>query len=142
MSAWHFHVVKFKSNALCCGFRDFGWQQRYARFCGRVVVLSILSLLLYPFLWAWTVIGTLWFKRAKDCVCYFGTPCSMLLRSILISGIDICKWLGYVINALNACSCLKKVRNGVFSFGCFLATVDFVALLACHWERLVVFFLL
>lgn len=49
-------------------FRDFGWQQRYARFCGRIVVLSILSLLLYPFLWAWTVIGTLWFTRARDCV--------------------------------------------------------------------------
>ena len=49
-------------------FRDFGWQQRYARFCGRVVVLSILSLLLYPFLWAWTVIGTLWFRNARDCV--------------------------------------------------------------------------
>lgn len=50
--------------------RDFGWQQRYARFCGRVVVLSILSLLLYPFLCAWTVIGTLWFRDAKDCVSY------------------------------------------------------------------------
>ncbi|CAJ1943882.1 unnamed protein product [Sphenostylis stenocarpa] len=48
--------------------RDFGWQQRYARFCGRVVVLSILVLLLYPFLWAWTVIGTLWFSSAKSCL--------------------------------------------------------------------------
>ncbi|KAL4279177.1 hypothetical protein GQ457_03G011810 [Hibiscus cannabinus] len=47
---------------------DFGWQQRYARFCGRKVVLSILSMLLYPFLWAWTVIGTLWFTRAKNCL--------------------------------------------------------------------------
>lgn len=50
--------------------RDFGWQHRYARFCGRVVVLSILSILLYPLLWAWTVIGTLWFRKAKDCVSY------------------------------------------------------------------------
>lgn len=53
--------------------RDFGRQQRYARFCGRVVVLSILSLLLYPFLWAWTVIGTLWFKRGRGCVSYGGS---------------------------------------------------------------------
>lgn len=51
-------------------FRDFGWQQRYARFCGRVVVLSILSVLLYPFLWVWTVIGTLWFSSAKNCVSF------------------------------------------------------------------------
>ncbi|KAL9326500.1 hypothetical protein ACSQ67_007145 [Phaseolus vulgaris] len=48
--------------------KDFGRQQRYARFCGRVVVLSILVLLLYPFLWAWTVIGTLWFSSAKNCL--------------------------------------------------------------------------
>lgn len=51
--------------------RDFGWQQRYARFCGRIVVLSVLALLLYPFLWAWTAIGTLWFREAHKCVCYF-----------------------------------------------------------------------
>lgn len=55
-------------------FRDFGWQQRYARFCGRVVVLSILSVLLYPFLWVWTVIGTLWFSSAKNCVSFFLSP--------------------------------------------------------------------
>ncbi|GER38524.1 RING finger protein [Striga asiatica] len=47
---------------------DLGWQQRYARFIGRAVVLSILVLLLYPFLLAWTVIGTLWFTRAKNCL--------------------------------------------------------------------------
>ncbi|KAI5383509.1 hypothetical protein KIW84_070770 [Lathyrus oleraceus] len=46
--------------------RDFGWQQRYARFCGRVAVLSILGLLLYPFLWAWTIVGTMWFRSAKS----------------------------------------------------------------------------
>ncbi|CAN0890273.1 E3 ubiquitin-protein ligase SIS3 [Linum grandiflorum] len=47
---------------------DFGWQQRYGRFCGRVVVISILSMLLYPFLWGWTVIGTLWYADAKNCL--------------------------------------------------------------------------
>lgn len=37
----------------------------------------------------------------------------------------------------NACSCQKRVRNGVSSFGCFSATVDFFVSLACVWERLV-----
>lgn len=55
---------------LLCSCRDLGWQQRYAPFCGRIVVLSILSLLLYPFLWAWTVIGTLWFTSARSCVSF------------------------------------------------------------------------
>ncbi|KAJ0104802.1 hypothetical protein Patl1_18018 [Pistacia atlantica] len=64
-----FRLLMFVDNGLAAGMGlDFGWQQRYARFCGRVVVLSILSLLLYPFLWAWTIIGTLWFTRARNCL--------------------------------------------------------------------------
>ncbi|RDX70957.1 E3 ubiquitin-protein ligase SIS3, partial [Mucuna pruriens] len=64
-----FRLLMFVDNGLAVGMGlDFGWQQRYARFCGRVVVLSILVLLLYPFLWAWTVIGTLWFSSAKNCL--------------------------------------------------------------------------
>ncbi|KAK9684721.1 hypothetical protein RND81_10G227600 [Saponaria officinalis] len=64
-----FRLLMFVDNGLAAGMGlDFGWQQRYARFCGRVVVLSILSLFLYPFLWGWTVIGTLWFTKAKDCL--------------------------------------------------------------------------
>lgn len=64
-----FRLLMFIDNGLASGMGlDFGWQQRYARFCGRVVVLSILSLLLYPFLWAWTIIGTLWFTSARDCL--------------------------------------------------------------------------
>lgn len=57
-------------NALYCMlyFRDLGSEQRYARFCGRLVVLSVLVLLLYPFLWVWTVVGTLWFTSARSCV--------------------------------------------------------------------------
>ncbi|KAL2935994.1 E3 ubiquitin-protein ligase SIS3 [Bienertia sinuspersici] len=59
----------FVDNGLAAGMGlDFGWQQRYARFCGRVAVLSVLSLILYPFLWGWTVIGTLWFTKGKDCL--------------------------------------------------------------------------
>ncbi|KAL5654766.1 hypothetical protein ACJX0J_034085, partial [Zea mays] len=30
--------------------------------------LSVLVLLLYPFLWVWTVIGTLWFSTARGCL--------------------------------------------------------------------------
>ncbi|GAB4845653.1 E3 ubiquitin-protein ligase sis3, variant 2 [Ancistrocladus abbreviatus] len=64
-----FRLLMFVDNGLAAGMGlDFGWQQRYARFCGRMVVLSILSLLLYPFLWAWTIIGTLWFTSARNCL--------------------------------------------------------------------------
>ncbi|KAG4158410.1 hypothetical protein ERO13_D02G117400v2 [Gossypium hirsutum] len=64
-----FRLLMFVDNGLAAGMGlDFGWQQRYARFCGRIVVLSILSMLLYPFLWAWTVIGTLWFTSARNCL--------------------------------------------------------------------------
>ncbi|KAK7317189.1 hypothetical protein RJT34_01199 [Clitoria ternatea] len=64
-----FRLLMFVDNGLASGMGlDFGWQQRYARFCGRVVVLSILALLLYPFLWAWTIVGTLWFSHSKTCL--------------------------------------------------------------------------
>ncbi|KAJ8753617.1 hypothetical protein K2173_022858 [Erythroxylum novogranatense] len=64
-----FRLLMFIDNGLSAGMGlDLGWQQRYARFCGRIVVLSILSLLLYPFLWAWTIIGTLWFTSARNCL--------------------------------------------------------------------------
>ncbi|PSR95867.1 E3 ubiquitin-protein like [Actinidia chinensis var. chinensis] len=68
-TVFFFRLLMFVDNGLAAGMGlDFGWQQRYARFCGRVVVLSILSVLLYPFLWVWTVIGTLWFTSARNCL--------------------------------------------------------------------------
>ncbi|GFP95439.1 E3 ubiquitin-protein ligase sis3 [Phtheirospermum japonicum] len=64
-----FRLLMFVDNGLAAGMGlDLGWQQRYAPFVGRIVVLSILVLLLYPFLFTWTVIGTLWFTRAKNCL--------------------------------------------------------------------------
>ncbi|XP_020099865.1 E3 ubiquitin-protein ligase SIS3 isoform X2 [Ananas comosus] len=64
-----FRLLMFVDNGLAAGMGlDLGWQQRYARFCGRIVVLSVLVLLLYPFLWVWTVIGTLWFTSARSCL--------------------------------------------------------------------------
>jgi hypothetical protein len=110
-------------------FRDFGRQQRYARFCGRIVVLSILSLLLYPFLWAWTIIGTLWFTRARDCVSslfIFLNWKHCHLETILIQEVMYLLCRSYQ----------KKVRNGVFLYGCFSATVDWLVSLASLLERL------
>ncbi|KAL8143908.1 hypothetical protein V2J09_016940 [Rumex salicifolius] len=64
-----FRLLMFVDNGLAAGMGlDFGRQQRHAGFCGRVVVLSILSLLLYPFLWAWSITGTLWFTSARNCL--------------------------------------------------------------------------
>uniref|UniRef100_A0A804QJJ1 E3 ubiquitin-protein ligase SIS3 n=1 Tax=Zea mays TaxID=4577 RepID=A0A804QJJ1_MAIZE len=64
-----FRLLMFLDNGLAAGMGlDLGWQQRYARFCGRIIVLSVLVLLLYPFLWVWTVIGTLWFSTARGCL--------------------------------------------------------------------------
>lgn len=59
----------FVDNGLAAGMGlDLGRQQRFVRFCGRIVVLSILVLILYPFLWAWTVIGSIWFTSARNCL--------------------------------------------------------------------------
>ncbi|KAK4768095.1 hypothetical protein SAY87_003236 [Trapa incisa] len=61
-------VLMFVDNGLAAGMGlDFGVQQRYARFCGRIAVLSVLCLLLYPFLWTWTIIGTLWYSHSGSC---------------------------------------------------------------------------
>lgn len=64
-----FRVLMFVDNGLAAGMGlDLGRQQRFVRFCGRIVVLSILVLVLYPFLWAWTVIGSIWFTSARNCL--------------------------------------------------------------------------
>ncbi|KAI3802501.1 hypothetical protein L1987_30634 [Smallanthus sonchifolius] len=47
---------------------DYGRQQRDAYFLGRLVVLSILYVVLYPFLWAWSIIGSIWFTSAHTCL--------------------------------------------------------------------------
>lgn len=74
---WFFDLeIALPKRSIC---RDLGSQQRYARFCGRLVVLSVLILLLYPFLWVWTVIGTLWFTSAKSCVSFFSLNALMQL---------------------------------------------------------------
>ncbi|ONM41563.1 E3 ubiquitin-protein ligase SIS3 [Zea mays] len=81
-------------------YRDLGWQQRYARFCGRIIVLSVLVLLLYPFLWVWTVIGTLWFSTARGCLPEEGQKWGFLIWLLFsycglacIACVAIGKWL-------------------------------------------------
>ncbi|XP_027368479.1 E3 ubiquitin-protein ligase SIS3-like isoform X2 [Abrus precatorius] len=96
-----FRLLMFVDNGLASGMGlDFGWQQRYARFCGRVVVLSILALLLYPFLWAWTIIGSLWFSNAKICLPGEGQKWGFLIWLLFsycgllcIACMSIGKWL-------------------------------------------------
>ncbi|KAK4383220.1 E3 ubiquitin-protein ligase SIS3 [Sesamum angolense] len=96
-----FRLLMFVDNGLAAGMGlDLGWQQRYARFCGRIVVLSILVALLYPFLLAWTIIGTLWFTRAKNCLPKDGQKWGFLIwllfsycGLVCIACICIGKWL-------------------------------------------------
>ncbi|PIN01674.1 hypothetical protein CDL12_25816 [Handroanthus impetiginosus] len=96
-----FRLLMFVDNGLAAGMGlDLGSQQRYARFCRRIVVLSILVLLLYPFLSVWTIIGTLWFTRAKDCLPEDGQKWGFLIWLLfsycgLMCIICICmgKWL-------------------------------------------------
>ncbi|CAD6231270.1 unnamed protein product [Miscanthus lutarioriparius] len=96
-----FRLLMFLDNGLAAGMGlDLGWQQRYARFCGRIVVLSVLVLLLYPFLWVWTVIGTLWFNTARGCLPEEGQKWGFLIWLLFsycglacIACVAIGKWL-------------------------------------------------
>ncbi|XP_060170420.1 E3 ubiquitin-protein ligase SIS3-like [Lycium barbarum] len=96
-----FRLLMFVDNGLAAGMGlDLGWQQRYTRFRGRIVVLSILALFLYPFLWAWTIIGTLWFTSARNCLPEEGQKWGFLIWLLFsycglvgIACISIGKWL-------------------------------------------------
>ncbi|CAI9267209.1 unnamed protein product [Lactuca saligna] len=64
-----FRLLMFVDNGLAAGMGlDFGRRQRDVCFYGRVVVLSILYVMLYPFLWAWSVTGSIWFNYAHACL--------------------------------------------------------------------------
>lgn len=64
-----FRVLMFVDNGLAAGLGpDADNLEKLMRFYGRIVLLAFLALLLYPFLWAWTVIGSLWFTSARSCV--------------------------------------------------------------------------
>ncbi|KAL4559707.1 hypothetical protein LXL04_031851 [Taraxacum kok-saghyz] len=64
-----FRLLMFVDNGLAAGMGlDYGRRQRDVCFYGRVVVLSILYVVLYPFLWAWSVTGSIWFSYAHACL--------------------------------------------------------------------------
>lgn len=64
-----FRILMFVDNGLASGLGPHMSNfQMLIRFNGRVLVLACLALILYPFLWAWTVIGSLWFTSARNCV--------------------------------------------------------------------------
>uniref|UniRef100_A0A7N0TXK8 RING-type domain-containing protein n=1 Tax=Kalanchoe fedtschenkoi TaxID=63787 RepID=A0A7N0TXK8_KALFE len=123
-TVFFFRLLMFVDNGLSAGMGlDFGWQQRYARFCGRVAVLSVISFILYPFLWTWTVIGTLWFSRAENCLPKDGQKwgfliwllfsyCGLLCIACLCTG----KWLA------RRKALIQRAQQGIpFSeFGVFL----------------------
>ncbi|VVB17800.1 unnamed protein product [Arabis nemorensis] len=96
-----FRLLMFVDNGLAAGLAlDFGRQQRDSRFCGRVVVLSILGLLLYPFLWVWTVVGSLWFTNSRNCLPEDGQKWGFLIwllfsycGLVCIACMCIVKWL-------------------------------------------------
>lgn len=96
-----FRLLMFVDNGLAAGMGlDFGRQQRHARFCGRVVALSILCVFLYPFLWAWTIIGSLWFSSARDCLPEEGQKWGFLIwllfsycGLICLAGMSMKTWL-------------------------------------------------
>lgn len=64
-----FRLLMFIDNAIAAEVRlDFGRQLRGRHLFARVVVLSILYAVLYPFLWAWSVVGAIWFANARNCL--------------------------------------------------------------------------
>ncbi|KAK9080494.1 hypothetical protein SSX86_000252 [Deinandra increscens subsp. villosa] len=64
-----FRLLMFVDNWIASAVRlDYGRQLRGGRLFGRLVVISILYGVLYPFLWAWSVIGVVWFAGGRNCL--------------------------------------------------------------------------
>ncbi|KAI3686452.1 hypothetical protein L1987_80129 [Smallanthus sonchifolius] len=64
-----FRLLMFVDNWIASAVRlDYGRELRGNRLFGRLAVISILYGVLYPFLWAWSVIGALWFAGARSCL--------------------------------------------------------------------------
>ncbi|BBM99808.1 peroxin-14 [Marchantia polymorpha subsp. ruderalis] len=96
-----FRVFMFIDNGLAAGMGpDASREERDSRFKGRVAVISFLTFILYPFLWAWTVIGSLWFTDAKTCLPEEGQKWGFLIwlvfsycGLICVACISAGKWL-------------------------------------------------
>lgn len=63
-----FRILMLVDNGLASGLGQNMENIQTMRLTGRVLVIGCLVLILYPFLWAWTVIGNQWFTRARSCV--------------------------------------------------------------------------
>ncbi|KAK1407247.1 hypothetical protein QVD17_38861 [Tagetes erecta] len=64
-----FRILMFVDNWIAYAVRlDYGRQLRGNRLFGRLVVITLLYGVLYPFLWAWSVIGAVWFAGVRNCL--------------------------------------------------------------------------
>ncbi|KAJ7529505.1 hypothetical protein O6H91_15G053800 [Diphasiastrum complanatum] len=96
-----FRLLMFVDNGLSFAMgMDANPEQRLLCFWGRIIILSCLAVLLYPFLWAWTVIGSLWFTSAHNCLPEEGQKWGFLIwllfsycGLIAIACISASKWL-------------------------------------------------
>jgi hypothetical protein len=101
--------------------RETGQEVTAIRFRARLVVLSLLGFLLYPFLWIWTVIGSMWFTKTQACVKSQLNFWTCPLAEVLLKW-SICQpalgypWLHY---------CTKKQWSGLLRF-CWSYWVHFV----------------
>ncbi|KVH98203.1 Zinc finger, RING/FYVE/PHD-type [Cynara cardunculus var. scolymus] len=93
-----FRLLMFVDNALAAGMGlDYGRQQRDACFLGRVVILSILYVVLYPFLWAWSIMGSVWFTSAQTCLPEKNQKWGFLVW-LIFSYCGLICLAGYVVN--------------------------------------------
>ncbi|KAH7284443.1 hypothetical protein KP509_34G054600 [Ceratopteris richardii] len=64
-----FRILMFIDNGLASGLGPHNNNaQTSTTFMGRVLVLMCLAVTLYPFLWVWTILGSVWFTNARDCI--------------------------------------------------------------------------
>jgi E3 ubiquitin-protein ligase SIS3 len=96
-----FRILMFVDNGLAAGMApETGQEVTAIRFRARLVVLSLLGFLLYPFLWVWTVIGSMWFTKTQACLPEEGQKWGFLIwlvfsysGLICIACISAGKWL-------------------------------------------------
>ncbi|KAI7736581.1 hypothetical protein M8C21_028060, partial [Ambrosia artemisiifolia] len=64
-----FRLLMFVDNWIASSVRlDYGRQLSGRRLLERLVVISILYGVLYPFLWGWSFVGAIWFAAARKCL--------------------------------------------------------------------------
>ncbi|CAM6082721.1 unnamed protein product [Calypogeia fissa] len=96
-----FRVSMFINHGLALGMGpEAAEEDRILRFKGRIVVMSCLTFVVYPFLWAWTIVGSLWFTDANTCLPEEGQKWGFLIWLIFsycglicVACISAGKWL-------------------------------------------------